>query len=296
MINPYTVLMADQHISKDPANEGKQPDDHMQSPTTRPQNDETASTDLPLPRRGRKEPLTRATQKTPQDIAETPMTSAKSSQASSRFSMSSIVKQPAQSGTFLADEMDSNYRPSNLERIGEFDFHVDSTDSNSSEDDETPAYPDRHTVTTAPSTNGRDSAISNGMTIKEPVLDTAQIEWSFPHDTMSEQGSLHGRKELGRSTTSMSDIHSSRGGSRPSRTRKMPEFFSLAVFEAALSSPTISHQLLEFSHSRLRGENMDFLARVQDTMPRLKRLSEPSTRSTEISSPRIHLCWSLCRS
>ncbi len=42
----------------------------------------------------------------------------------------------------------------------------------------------------------------------------------------------------------------------------MPEFFSQTVFHSVLHNPTIAHQLLKFAQTRLCGENLEFLARV----------------------------------
>ncbi len=43
---------------------------------------------------------------------------------------------------------------------------------------------------------------------------------------------------------------------------KLPDFFSQTVFQTVLQNPTISHQLLKYSQTRLCGENMEFLASV----------------------------------
>lgn len=43
---------------------------------------------------------------------------------------------------------------------------------------------------------------------------------------------------------------------------RMPEFFSQTVFHSVLHNPTIAHQLLKFAQTRLCGENLEFLARV----------------------------------
>lgn len=43
---------------------------------------------------------------------------------------------------------------------------------------------------------------------------------------------------------------------------KMPEFFTRAIFQIVLHNHTIAHQLLEFARSRLCGENIEFLERV----------------------------------
>ena len=47
-----------------------------------------------------------------------------------------------------------------------------------------------------------------------------------------------------------------------STSGQMPDFFSLAVFQVVLRNPAIAHQLLKIGRSRLCGEHMEFLARV----------------------------------
>ena len=63
-------------------------------------------------------------------------------------------------------------------------------------------------------------------------------------------------------TSPSSRVSQDVASSSSSSTSKMPEFFSHAVFQIVLHNPTIAHQLLKFSQSRLCGENMEFLARV----------------------------------
>ena len=43
---------------------------------------------------------------------------------------------------------------------------------------------------------------------------------------------------------------------------RLPDFFAPEVFQVVLHNPTTSHQLLKFSQSRLCGENMEFLEKV----------------------------------
>ncbi|KXL45708.1 hypothetical protein M433DRAFT_58278 [Acidomyces richmondensis BFW] len=47
-----------------------------------------------------------------------------------------------------------------------------------------------------------------------------------------------------------------------SSTSKLPEFFGQMVFQLVLRNPTTAHQLQIFARSRLCGENLDFLAKV----------------------------------
>lgn len=67
------------------------------------------------------------------------------------------------------------------------------------------------------------------------------------------------------------DVKSSSASSGGSR---MPEFFSHAVFQTILSNPTISHQLLKFARSRLCGENLEFLGRVDRYQGLLSEVSK----------------------
>ena len=66
----------------------------------------------------------------------------------------------------------------------------------------------------------------------------------------------------GASMTSSVVSHDRRSPSMSSSTKRMPEFFSPATFQAVLNNPTVSHQFLKFSESRLCGENLAFLAKV----------------------------------
>ena len=43
---------------------------------------------------------------------------------------------------------------------------------------------------------------------------------------------------------------------------RLPDFFSSGIFQIVLHNPTTSHQLLKFSQSRLCGENLEFLEKV----------------------------------
>ena len=58
------------------------------------------------------------------------------------------------------------------------------------------------------------------------------------------------------SQTSQNTAVTSTSGSR------LPDFFAPEVFQTVLHNPTTSHQLLKFSQSRLCGENMEFLEKV----------------------------------
>lgn len=58
------------------------------------------------------------------------------------------------------------------------------------------------------------------------------------------------------SRTSQNTALTSTSGSR------LPDFFAPEVFQVVLHNPTTSHQLLKFSQSRLCGENLEFLDKV----------------------------------
>lgn len=47
-----------------------------------------------------------------------------------------------------------------------------------------------------------------------------------------------------------------------SSSTKLPDFFAQEVFQIVLHNPTTSHQLLKYSQSRLCGENLEFLEKV----------------------------------
>ena len=44
---------------------------------------------------------------------------------------------------------------------------------------------------------------------------------------------------------------------------RLPDFFSSEIFQTVLHNPTTSHRLLEFSRTRMCGENMEFLEKVR---------------------------------
>lgn len=63
------------------------------------------------------------------------------------------------------------------------------------------------------------------------------------------------------SVSSISRASQNTGVTSTSGTR-LPDFFGPEVFQIVLHNPTTSHQLLKFSRSRLAGENMEFLDKV----------------------------------
>lgn len=64
------------------------------------------------------------------------------------------------------------------------------------------------------------------------------------------------------SSVTHSLAHSQATGITSSSGSRMPDFFSSEIFQIVLHNPTTSHQLLKFSHSRLCGENLEFLEKV----------------------------------
>ena len=92
-------------------------------------------------------------------------------------------------------------------------------------------------------------------------LDTALP--ALPPDVHKQQRNAAPSVASRRSEMSQGGITTnSGGGSSGSGPTRMPEFFSHGVFQTVLHNPTISHQLLKFGQSRLCGENLEFLARV----------------------------------
>ena len=67
--------------------------------------------------------------------------------------------------------------------------------------------------------------------------------------------------EYARSISSMSRA-SERTGITSSSGSRLPDFFSAEIFQVVLHNPTTAHQFLKFSRSRLCGEHMEFLERV----------------------------------
>lgn len=67
--------------------------------------------------------------------------------------------------------------------------------------------------------------------------------------------------DYARSISSMSRA-SERTGITSSSGSRLPDFFSGEIFQVVLHNPTTAHQLLKFSRSRLCGEHMEFLEKV----------------------------------
>ncbi|KAK4897769.1 hypothetical protein LTR27_004541 [Elasticomyces elasticus] len=114
--------------------------------------------------------------------------------------------------------------------------------------------------------------------VREPVLDDSQMGSHASNSSMAPPrfGPVTGRRGMAPSVASASDSMSPsrpNGMPRTSSTR-MPEFFGQAVFQTVLHNPTIAHQLLKFGQSRLCGENMEFLARVNRYNALLEEVSK----------------------
>lgn len=58
------------------------------------------------------------------------------------------------------------------------------------------------------------------------------------------------------------------------------DFFSREVFQVVLHNPTTAHQLKKFAHSRLCGENLDFLDQVSTSkaMPKTRVVDRRGSR------------------
>jgi hypothetical protein len=126
----------------------------------------------------------------------------------------------------------------------------------------------------------------------EPTLDSAQVEPPTTNGVVDGAATAmapevprkrsHSSRQPMSPISERSTLHSIKPTSPPARfgdrdagtmEHKMPEFFSMAVFQIALYNPTISHQLLKFGRSRLCGENMEFLARVHRYQSMINSLS-----------------------
>lgn len=64
------------------------------------------------------------------------------------------------------------------------------------------------------------------------------------------------------SVNSMSRTSQNTGATSTSKSSRLPDFFAPEVFQTVLHNPTTSHQLLRYSQSRLCGENLEFLEKV----------------------------------
>lgn len=128
----------------------------------------------------------------------------------------------------------------------------------------------------------------------EPTLDSAQVEpptpngvvdgvtTAMPPEVPRKRSHSTGRRQAMSPISERSTLRSVKPTSPPARfndkdmgtmEHKMPEFFSMSVFQIALYNPTISHQLLKFGRSRLCGENMEFLGRVHRYQSTINSLS-----------------------
>lgn len=109
---------------------------------------------------------------------------------------------------------------------------------------------------------------SNGSTAAPSPNVPRKANDKRPMSPISESGTVQA------ATPKADSIHQSRSESRDSMEDKMPEFFSLSVFRAALYNPTISHHLFKFGQLRLCSENMDFLQRAHQFQNMVNELSK----------------------
>ncbi|KAH8662512.1 hypothetical protein BX600DRAFT_513340 [Xylariales sp. PMI_506] len=84
-------------------------------------------------------------------------------------------------------------------------------------------------------------------------------------------------------TRSLLSASSGGGGAASSR---VPDFFNFVTFQAVLRNPPTAHQLLNFSQSRLCGDNLEFLAKVNEYHTTLNQMTTlvSSIHKTFISS------------
>ncbi|TKA83738.1 hypothetical protein B0A55_00040 [Friedmanniomyces simplex] len=114
---------------------------------------------------------------------------------------------------------------------------------------------------------------------REPVLNEAQMEIPPVNSPMAPRFSGFVNKSglapsVNSATDSMSPLPRGDRMSGRSSTSRMPEFFGQSVFQTVLHNPTIAHQLLKFGQSRLCGENMEILARVNRYTALLEEVSK----------------------
>lgn len=100
----------------------------------------------------------------------------------------------------------------------------------------------------------------------EAALDEPQVEPhmlnNFVQATVSNLQHGSSATSGSRSAISHAGLGAYSTGSSSFESRKMPEFFSHAVFQTVLHNPTIVHQLHKFAQARMCGENIEFLTRV----------------------------------
>ncbi|KAI1618466.1 non-specific serine/threonine protein kinase [Exophiala viscosa] len=75
-------------------------------------------------------------------------------------------------------------------------------------------------------------------------------------------GAIDEGKSSAASVNSVSRASQATGATSTSKSSRLPDFFAHDVFQTVLHNPTTSHQLLRYSQSRLCGENLEFLEKV----------------------------------
>ena len=131
-------------------------------------------------------------------------------------------------------------------------------------------------MTPTPTTDGagRDAAAREPT---EPVLGHPQEDVS-PFERARSRAPVGISRKLRFATSVTSTTVTSRGAglkhgaiiSPPA----LPDFFSHAISQMALENPTISHQLLKYTQSRLCSENMEFLGQVNRYLTLLNGVSK----------------------
>ncbi len=110
-----------------------------------------------------------------------------------------------------------------------------------------------------PSSKPYQDGTSERNGIASPPEDLRKLEFNL--ERLDED--LHEKTYYEPSVSSISNsvAHSNITGVSASSSR-LPDFFSSEIFQIVLHNPTTQHQLLKFSQSRLCGENLEFLEKV----------------------------------
>ena len=167
----------------------------------------------------------------------------------------------------IGDGRPRGYDVDNPSRGPSFDIK-NSMDVKSSQDGRTTALRIRSPEQSEPPTRSMSQASSqpyqdhsserNGMT--SPPEDLRKLDFNLtPLEEDLRERSYY---EPSVSSISNSVAQSQTTGISGSSGSRLPDFFSSEIFQIVLHNPTTSHQLLKFSQSRLCGENLEFLEKV----------------------------------
>lgn len=101
---------------------------------------------------------------------------------------------------------------------------------------------------------GMDSQVATGQTNDKDNIEQFR-KLDFNLDAIEERSSYEPSISTLSRASHNTAINSSSGG-------RLPDFFAPEVFQIVLHNPTTRHQLLKFSQTRLCGENLEFLEKV----------------------------------